>query len=102
MSTRTTVAALVAPIAATTVLLAGCGSSGKTGVRSTPLTPTATMIGRGTPPVTGSTSTSKGKRASTVATGRHNHAGQPCSGRDQAPYADEGLTCVTGRLKPTK
>jgi hypothetical protein len=37
-----------------------------------------------------------------MATGRHDHAGQFCSGRHQAKYAGEGLICVTGRLEPTK
>jgi hypothetical protein len=93
---------LIAPIAVATLLLAGCGNSGKTAARSTAVAPTATMIGSGRQPVAGSSGTPPGKRASTMATGKHDHAGEFCSGRDQARYAGEGLNCVTGRLRPTK
>jgi hypothetical protein len=102
MNIRTTATALIAPIAAAALLLAGCGSSGKTAATSTAPAPTATMIGAGTPPVAGSTGTSGAKRAPTMATGKHDHAGEFCSGRDQARYAGEGLICVAGRLKSTK
>ena len=102
MNMRTTAPALIAPIAAAALLLAGCGSSGKTAATSTALAPTATLVGSGAPPVAGSPRTSRAKRAATVATGEHDHAGEFCSGRDQARYAGEGLICVTGRLKPTK
>jgi hypothetical protein len=102
MNIPSTVPALIAPIAAAALLLAGCGSSGKTAATSTALAPTATMIGGGTPAVAGSTGTSGVKRAPTMATGKHDHAGEFCSGRRQARYAGEGLVCVTGRLKPAK
>jgi hypothetical protein len=98
MNIRITAPALIAPVAAA-LLLAGCGSSGKTAARSTALPPTATMIGSDTPPVVGSTGTSRRKRAPTMATGKHDHAGEFCSGRRQTRYAGEGLICVTGRLK---
>ena len=102
MTIRTTAPALIAPIAAAALLLAGCGSSGKTAARSTAPAPTATMVASGTPPVAGSTGASTAKHAPTMATGKHDHAGEFCSGRDQARYVSEGLICVTGRLKPTK
>jgi hypothetical protein len=102
MNMRTTAPFLITPIAVVALLLAGCGNSGKTAATSTVPAPTATMVGSGTPPVAGSTRTSGAKRASTMATGAHDHAGDFCSGRDQARYAGEGLICVTGRLKPTK
>jgi hypothetical protein len=102
MSIRTAAPVLVASIAAAALLLAGCGGSGKTAATSTALAPTATMVGSGTPPVAGSMGTSGAKRAPTMATGKHDHAGAFCSGRDQARYAGEGLICVTGRLKPMK
>ena len=102
MHIRSTAPALIAPIAAATLLLARCGSSGKIAATSTTPAPTATMIGSGTPPVAGSTGTSGAKHAPTMATGKHDHAGEFCSGRDQTRYAGEGLICVTGRLKPTK
>ena len=50
MSIRTTARALIAPIAAVALLLAGCGSSGKAAATSTAPAPTATMVGSGTPP----------------------------------------------------
>jgi hypothetical protein len=34
-----------------------------------------------------------------MATGKHDHAGELCSGRYNARYAGEELTCVTGRLQ---
>lgn len=102
MTARTTAPALIAPIAAVAVLLAGCGSSGKAAATSTALAPTATMVGSGTPPTAGSTRTSGAKRARTITTGERDHAGDFCSGRAPARYAREGLICVTGRLKPTK
>jgi hypothetical protein len=102
MKIRTTAPALTAPIAVAALLLAGCGSSGKTTARASVPAPTATMVDSGTPPVAGSTRTSGAKRAPTIATRKHDHAGDFCSGREQARYVGEGLICVTGRLKPTK
>ncbi|MHB8692495.1 MAG: hypothetical protein ACYDHH_14745 [Solirubrobacteraceae bacterium] len=102
MNIRTTAPTLIAPIAAVALLLAGCGSSSKTQAASTAPAPTATMVGSGTPPVAGSTGTSAARRAPTIATSEHYRAGDFCSGRDQARYAGKRLTCVTGRLKPTK
>jgi hypothetical protein len=103
MHSRITASALIAPFAAAALLLAGCGSSGKTAAAKSPAPPpTATMIGRGTPPVAGSTGASGRKRAPMMATGKHDHVDELCSGRDQARYAREGLMCVTGRLKPTQ
>jgi hypothetical protein len=102
MNIRSTAPALITPIAAAALLFGGCGSSGKTAAASTALVPTATMIGSGTPAAAGSTGASGGKRAPTMATGKHDHAGEFCTGRRQARYAGEGLVCVTGRLKPTK
>jgi hypothetical protein len=61
-----------------------------------------TMVSSGTPPVAGSTGSSSARRATTMADGKHDHAGEFCSGRDQARYAGEGLICVAGRLKSTK
>jgi hypothetical protein len=93
---------LIAPIAAAALLLAGCGASAKRAALSSAPAPVATIVASGTPPVAGSKGTSKGKRPSTIATGRRDHAGELCSGREQARYAGERLICVTGRLKPTK
>jgi hypothetical protein len=101
MNVRPSAPALVAPIAAAAaLLLAACGSSGKTAAVSP--APTATLIGRGTAPVAGATGSSRAKRAPTIATRKHDHAGGFCSGRDQARYVGERLICVTGRLTPTK
>lgn len=102
MNIRSTAAALIAPIAASALLVAGCGNSEEAVATSTALAPTATMIGSGTPAVAGSTGAVGGKRTPTMATGKHDHAGELCSGRRQAQYAGEGLVCVTGRLKPKK
>jgi hypothetical protein len=104
MNVRTSAPGLVAPIAgaAAAVLLAACGSSGKTAAVSAAPAPTATMIGRGTAPVAGATGSSRANRVPTIATRKHDHAGEFCSGRDQARYVGERLICVTGRLTPTK
>lgn len=100
MKVRTAAHALSAPLAAA-LLLAGCGSARPTAATSTARAPLAAMVGSGTPPVAGATSTSA-KRATTIATGKHDRAGESCSGRDQARFAAEGLVCVTGRLKPKR
>lgn len=102
MNIRTTAPVLLAPIATAALLLAGCGSVSKTAALSATPAPTATNVGSGTPPVAGSSVIPVARRASTMAIGNHDHAGEFCSGRDQARYADERLICVTGRLTPTK
>jgi hypothetical protein len=93
--------AVVAPIAAAFLLLSGCGSSGNSAATSTPPAPTATIVRIDTTPA-GSTPTTGARRAPAMATGEHDRAGDLCSGRDPARYVRERLTCVTGRLRPTK
>lgn len=100
MNIRITAPTLIAPIAAAALLLGGCGSASKTAVLSASPAPTATNVGGGAPPVAGSSGIPVARGAPTMATGNHDHAGESCSGRDQARYADERLICVTGRLKP--
>ena len=100
MAIRITARVLLASLASATVLVAGCGSASRTAAVSTAPAPTATIVGSGTPPVAGSARVPRAKRASSMATGRHDHAGEFCSGRDQSRYAGERLVCVTGRLEP--
>jgi|GEM_PF-3857147 hypothetical protein len=86
------------------VSLTGCGA--QKAVTSNAPQPTAIAVASGTPPKPGrrrpeskSTAAESRPGVSQVATGRHDHAGQFCSGRSDARYAGEGLICVTGRLK---
>ena len=37
--------------------------------------------------------------ATQIGTGKHDHLGELCSGRDEARYAGEGMFCVAGRLE---
>lgn len=73
MNIHAGVPAAIAQIAVAALLLVGCASSGH-----------------------------RTRHASTMATGRNDHAGEFCSGRTQARYTGEGLICVTGRLRPTR
>jgi hypothetical protein len=34
-----------------------------------------------------------------MATGKHDHVGELCSGRHNTRYSGERLTCITGRLQ---
>ena len=102
MNILTAVPALTAPITAAALLLAACGSSGTTAATSAARAPTATIVDTGTRPVAGAAGTAGVHRALSVATGTHDHAGELCTGRDQAPYTAERLICVTGRLERTK
>ena len=81
------------------VCLPGCGSSSGPIAQAPP--PTATAVGAGTTPTAGvaSSASSKKHTRSAMATGKHDHLGEACSGRDQALYAREGMFCVTGRLE---
>ena len=86
------------------VALTGCG--GQTAATSNAPQPTATAVASGTSPKPGwtrpeskSTAAKPSSAASQMATGRHDEPGQFCSGRSNARYAGEGLTCITGRLQ---
>ena len=73
--------------------------------------PTATAVASspteaGTPPTpvagarTAARKTALHRTAATaIGTGKHDHLGELCSGRDEARYAGEGMFCVAGRLE---
>ena len=87
----------------------GCG--GSTHANSPAPKPIATMVARssteaGTGPTalggsrTPSHRTAPHRAAATeIGTGKHDHLGESCSGRDEARYAGEGMFCVAGRLE---
>jgi hypothetical protein len=81
------------------VAIAGCGSKQ---AASTPAqAPTATLLATGTPPRQGSSSPTTSSKSTNpaIATGRHDHLGELCSGRDEARFVGEDMLCVAGRLQ---
>ena len=54
--------------------------------------------------VAGSRTASRGtsvrrSAAAETATGKHDHLGELCTGRDESRYTGEGMFCVAGRLR---
>jgi hypothetical protein len=79
--------------------LAGCGTD-RTAIGHAP-TPTATIVDSGARPLQGSSSSTGASTLTTsgIATGKHDHLGQSCSGRDGARFGAEGMVCIVGRLQ---
>lgn len=92
-STMSVVAVLAA------VCLTACGAN-KRAAAAPPAT-TVTVLNGGTSPApaTGSPPRAGKPVARALATGRHDHAGELCSGRTEQRYTAEHMVCIVGRLQ---
>lgn len=81
------------------VCLTACGANQRA-VASRPAT-TVTVLTGGTSPVraTGSSPGGRTRGTGTLATGKHDNAGDLCSGRTEQRYAAEHMVCIVGRLR---
>ena len=81
------------------VCLTACGANKRT-AGSTPATTVTVLSGDTSPVLATGASQGAGKPvARALATGKHDHAGELCSGRTEQRYAVEHMVCIVGRLQ---